>query len=53
MKMVIDAQQRQPPLGGPMTFQEYLALELRSVDIAISMDEIYQGINFAEFLTEE
>jgi Uma2 family endonuclease len=27
MKMVIDAQQRQPPLGGPMTFQEYLALE--------------------------
>jgi Uma2 family endonuclease len=27
MKMVIDHQQRQPPSGGPMTFQEYLALE--------------------------
>ncbi len=27
MKMVIDSQQRQPPLGGLMTFQEYLALE--------------------------
>jgi Uma2 family endonuclease len=29
------------------------SIELRSVDIAISMDEIYQGINFVEFLTEE
>jgi Uma2 family endonuclease len=28
-------------------------IELQSVDIAIEMDEIYQGINFAEFLTEE
>jgi Uma2 family endonuclease len=27
IKMVIDSQQRQPPLGGAMTFQEYLALE--------------------------
>ena len=27
MKMVIDSRQRQPPRGGPMTFQEYLALE--------------------------
>jgi len=27
-------------------------IELQSVDITISMDEIYQGINFAEFLME-
>ncbi len=28
-------------------------IELQSVDIAITMDEIYQGINFAELLMEE
>lgn len=28
-------------------------IELRSVDIFITMDEIYQGIDFAEFLGEE
>jgi Uma2 family endonuclease len=28
-------------------------IELRSVDIAIPIDEIYQGIDFAEFLMEE
>ncbi len=28
-------------------------VELQCVDIAISMDEIYQGIDFAEFLTEQ
>jgi Uma2 family endonuclease len=29
------------------------SIELQSVDIAIAMDEIYQGINFAELLMEE